>query len=38
VAGVAGASILGNGRVSLILDVSAIVERASQTVPAEFAG
>jgi two-component system chemotaxis sensor kinase CheA len=38
VAGVAGASILGNGRVSLILDVSAIVERASLTTPAELAG
>jgi two-component system, chemotaxis family, sensor kinase CheA len=38
VEGVAGASILGNGRVSLILDVGAIVARASQAAPVEIAG
>lgn len=38
VTGIAGASILGNGSVSLILDVSAIVERAAHTVPAELTG
>jgi two-component system chemotaxis sensor kinase CheA len=37
VEGVAGASILGNGRVSLILDVSAIVDRASQAMTDELA-
>ena len=37
VEGVAGASILGNGRVSLILDVGAIVYRASKVMASEFA-
>ena len=37
VKGVAGASILGNGRVSLILDVAAVVDLASKTVTAELA-
>jgi two-component system chemotaxis sensor kinase CheA len=37
VEGVAGASILGSGRVSLILDVGAIVERAARITTAESA-
>ncbi len=31
VAGIAGASILGDGRVSLILDVAALIDMASHT-------
>lgn len=33
VAGVAGASVLGNGRVALILDIAALLERAARTGP-----